>query len=176
MGAVDVKQAGERELVLEWDSSASNDMIADSTLALITGIDKSPASVKRKFSLFLVRRHPFLTSVSHGSNDAPALTLTLTPALTLTHSAAFSAAQHYTNTVFYSIVTTRHAVLLQAHHPQQGAHQAAQQNANRAEEEVQAGHAVLLAAAQKTDFRGPGQDDGARGYHLPVAAGQGARA
>ena len=47
MGTVDVKQVSERELVLEWDSSASNDMIADSTLALITGIDKSPASVKR---------------------------------------------------------------------------------------------------------------------------------
>ena len=47
MGAIDVKQMSEHELVLEWDSSASNDMIADSTLALITGIDKSPASVKR---------------------------------------------------------------------------------------------------------------------------------
>ncbi|KAH9839402.1 beta-lactamase-like protein [Rhodofomes roseus] len=46
MGAVDVKQAQENELILEWDSSASNDMIADSTLALVTGIDKSPASVK----------------------------------------------------------------------------------------------------------------------------------
>ncbi|KAJ7630489.1 beta-lactamase-like protein [Roridomyces roridus] len=46
MGAVDVKQTGEHELTLEWDSSASNDMLADSTLALITGIDKSPASVK----------------------------------------------------------------------------------------------------------------------------------
>ena len=42
-----MKQMSEHELVLEWDSSASNDMIADSTLALITGIDKSPASVKR---------------------------------------------------------------------------------------------------------------------------------
>ncbi|KAJ7480173.1 beta-lactamase-like protein [Mycena galericulata] len=38
MGAVD--------LTLEWDSSASNDMLADSALALITGIDRSPASVK----------------------------------------------------------------------------------------------------------------------------------
>lgn len=47
MGAVDVKQTHDHELTLEWDSSASNDMIADSTLALITGIDKSPASVKR---------------------------------------------------------------------------------------------------------------------------------
>lgn len=48
MGAVDVKQTSEHELTLEWDSSASNDMIADSTLGLITGIDKSPASVKRQ--------------------------------------------------------------------------------------------------------------------------------
>ncbi|KAL6310461.1 beta-lactamase-like protein [Sparassis latifolia] len=46
MGAVDVKQTQEHELLLEWDSSASNDMIADATLALITGIDQSPASVK----------------------------------------------------------------------------------------------------------------------------------
>jgi cleavage and polyadenylation specificity factor subunit 3 len=46
MGTVDIKQAGEHELTLEWDSSASNDMIADSALALVTGIDKSPASAK----------------------------------------------------------------------------------------------------------------------------------
>ncbi|KAK7057211.1 beta-lactamase-like protein [Favolaschia claudopus] len=46
MGAIDIKQTQEHELTLEWDSSASNDMLADSTLALITGIDKSPASVK----------------------------------------------------------------------------------------------------------------------------------
>ena len=49
MGAVDVKMTGEHELTLEWDSSASNDMIADSTLALINGIDTSPASVKCTF-------------------------------------------------------------------------------------------------------------------------------
>ena len=48
MGIADVKQTGEHELTLEWESSASNDMVADSTLALITGIDKSPASAKRK--------------------------------------------------------------------------------------------------------------------------------
>ncbi|KAG7449534.1 Metallo-hydrolase oxidoreductase [Guyanagaster necrorhizus] len=46
MGAIDVKQTQEHELTLEWDSSASNDMLADATLALIIGIDKSPASVK----------------------------------------------------------------------------------------------------------------------------------
>lgn len=46
MGAVDVKHSREFEAILEWDSSASNDMIADSVLALILGIDASPASVK----------------------------------------------------------------------------------------------------------------------------------
>lgn len=51
MGVLDVKQTGEHELTLEWDSSASHDMIADSTLALITGIDKSPASAKREYFL-----------------------------------------------------------------------------------------------------------------------------
>jgi cleavage and polyadenylation specificity factor subunit 3 len=48
MGAVDVKLTQIHEVTIEWESSASNDMIADSTLALITGIDKSPASVKCK--------------------------------------------------------------------------------------------------------------------------------
>lgn len=49
MGVVDVKHTQEHELTLEWDSSASNDMIADSTVALVMGIDKSPASVKCMF-------------------------------------------------------------------------------------------------------------------------------
>lgn len=52
-----MKHTGEHELTLEWESSSSNDMIADSTLALITGIDSSPASVKRAYiSLFLCLR------------------------------------------------------------------------------------------------------------------------
>jgi len=46
MGVVDLKHTQEHELTIEWESSSSNDMIADSTLALVTGIDKSPASVK----------------------------------------------------------------------------------------------------------------------------------
>jgi cleavage and polyadenylation specificity factor subunit 3 len=50
MGAVDVKHTGPHELTLEWESSASNDMIADSSIALIIGIDRSPASVKCKMS------------------------------------------------------------------------------------------------------------------------------
>ncbi|OCH95063.1 Metallo-hydrolase/oxidoreductase [Obba rivulosa] len=58
MGAVDVKHTQEHEVTLEWDSSASNDMIADSTLALITGIDKSPASAK-------------LTTSPHSHSHAP---------------------------------------------------------------------------------------------------------
>lgn len=49
MGVVDVKHTQEHELTLEWDSSASNDMIADSTLALLMSVDQSPASVKRAF-------------------------------------------------------------------------------------------------------------------------------
>jgi len=46
MGSVDVKHTKEDELTLEWESSVTTDMIADSTLALILGIESSPASVK----------------------------------------------------------------------------------------------------------------------------------
>lgn len=48
MGVIDVKHTQEHELTLEWESSASNDMIADSCLAVVAEIDKSPASVKRE--------------------------------------------------------------------------------------------------------------------------------
>ncbi|KAG9045211.1 endoribonuclease ysh1 [Tulasnella sp. UAMH 9824] len=46
MGAVHVKHISETELMLEWIASASNDMIADSVIAVLMGIDSSPASVK----------------------------------------------------------------------------------------------------------------------------------
>jgi cleavage and polyadenylation specificity factor subunit 3 len=85
MGVVDVKQSQEHELTLEWESSASNDMVADSTLALITGIDKSPASVKRTFlkndgdklepcrlTFFLVTTHPHSHSHPHADPDGDA--------------------------------------------------------------------------------------------------------
>uniref|UniRef100_A0A0W0FGU9 Pre-mRNA 3'-end-processing endonuclease polyadenylation factor C-term domain-containing protein n=1 Tax=Moniliophthora roreri TaxID=221103 RepID=A0A0W0FGU9_MONRR len=62
MGAIDIKLTSEHELTLEWESSASVDMIADSTLALITGIDKSPASVK-------VTNHLHSHSHSHPHAD-----------------------------------------------------------------------------------------------------------
>ncbi|KAF9244896.1 beta-lactamase-like protein [Melanogaster broomeanus] len=48
MDVVDVKHTAEHELTLEWESSGSNDMIADATLAVLTGIDESPASVQRR--------------------------------------------------------------------------------------------------------------------------------
>lgn len=72
MGVVDVKQTQEHELTLEWESSASNDMIADATLALITGIDKSPASVKCKVSFYAgvifngSLHNPLVTSHAHS--------------------------------------------------------------------------------------------------------------
>ncbi|PVG03158.1 Metallo-hydrolase/oxidoreductase [Serendipita vermifera] len=50
MGCVDIKHTREDELTLEWESSVTTDMIADSTLALILGIDSSPASVKLTLS------------------------------------------------------------------------------------------------------------------------------
>ncbi|KDR80406.1 hypothetical protein GALMADRAFT_242826 [Galerina marginata CBS 339.88] len=65
MDTVDVKHSGAHELTLEWASSSSNDMIADSTLALITSIAESPASVK-------LTTHPH--SHSHNETDAGAHT------------------------------------------------------------------------------------------------------
>lgn len=70
MGAVDVKHTQEHELTLEWDSSASNDMIADSCLALILEIDKSPASVKRKIHVASRERRQFMFISNHNSHHA----------------------------------------------------------------------------------------------------------
>ncbi|KAG0149819.1 hypothetical protein CROQUDRAFT_653097 [Cronartium quercuum f. sp. fusiforme G11] len=46
METVDVKMIEEHQLILEWVGSVNNDMIADSVLALLLGIDRSPASLK----------------------------------------------------------------------------------------------------------------------------------
>ncbi|OBZ68081.1 Endoribonuclease YSH1 [Grifola frondosa] len=75
-GAVDIKQTEQHELTLEWDSSASNDMIADSTLALITGIDRSPASVKltthpHSHVHSHAPEHPHPHSDTHGEDENP---------------------------------------------------------------------------------------------------------
>lgn len=45
MGVIDVKHT-EHELIIEWESSAINDMIADSALAVVAGADHSQASVQ----------------------------------------------------------------------------------------------------------------------------------
>lgn len=78
MGVVDVKQSQEHELTLEWDSSAGNDMIADSTLALITGIDKSPASVKCMIAKFLLYDDLTLPPSDISTTFRLALALTFT--------------------------------------------------------------------------------------------------
>lgn len=46
MNAVDVKHTGEQQVTVEWESSGENDMIADATVGLLAGVDKSAASVK----------------------------------------------------------------------------------------------------------------------------------
>ncbi|CEQ39582.1 SPOSA6832_01125 [Sporobolomyces salmonicolor] len=47
METVDVKLAHKHELAIEWVGGATNDMIADSVLAVVLGIESSPASVKQ---------------------------------------------------------------------------------------------------------------------------------
>lgn len=55
MNGVQVVQISPTAVELRWKSSSSNDMIADSALALLLGIDGSPATAKRKciFLLFI---------------------------------------------------------------------------------------------------------------------------
>ena len=43
---VDIKHSSNQYMTLEWMGSAANDMIADSVLALLLGIEGSPATVK----------------------------------------------------------------------------------------------------------------------------------
>ena len=46
MSSVDIKRVSDHELAVEWVSSVTDDMIADSVVTLVLGIDSSPASVK----------------------------------------------------------------------------------------------------------------------------------
>jgi cleavage and polyadenylation specificity factor subunit 3 len=50
MSTVDIKASGKFELSIEWVGSVTNDMIADSVIALVLGVDRSPASVKKTTS------------------------------------------------------------------------------------------------------------------------------
>lgn len=73
MSVVDVKCSQDDELTLEWDSSASTDMIADSTLALLLSVDKTPASVKRASrATHPVPAHPLtpMTVTTHAHSHA----------------------------------------------------------------------------------------------------------
>lgn len=71
MGVVDVKHTAEHELTLEWDASASNDMIADSTVALIISIDRSPASAKCELFSIILNASPRTISRFTGTNPFP---------------------------------------------------------------------------------------------------------
>lgn len=46
MDTVDIKQAEENNVLLEWKAGAMNDAIADSVLALTLSVETSPVSVK----------------------------------------------------------------------------------------------------------------------------------
>ncbi|BGP16640.1 hypothetical protein JCM10213_000444 [Rhodosporidiobolus nylandii] len=50
MQTVDVKMTDKHELAIEWVGGVTNDMIADSVLAVVLGIEGSPASVKKTTS------------------------------------------------------------------------------------------------------------------------------
>ncbi|GAA5989011.1 hypothetical protein JCM5350_001749 [Sporobolomyces pararoseus] len=50
MQTVDVKLSDKHEVAIEWVGGATNDMVADSVLAVVLGIESSPASVKQTSS------------------------------------------------------------------------------------------------------------------------------
>ncbi|GAA5874775.1 hypothetical protein JCM16303_002978 [Sporobolomyces ruberrimus] len=50
MQTVDVKLSDKHEIAIEWVGGATNDMVADSVLAVVLGIESSPASVKQTSS------------------------------------------------------------------------------------------------------------------------------
>lgn len=58
MNAVQVVQISETIVELQWSSNTSNDMIADSALAVLLGIDASPATVKCEYHSILVIASP----------------------------------------------------------------------------------------------------------------------
>ena len=74
MNAVQLSQVSTTVAELRWESNTSNDMIADSALALLLGIDSSPATVKRKsglpMRLTIVTSNPHPHSHSHSHSHA----------------------------------------------------------------------------------------------------------
>ncbi|KAH6851221.1 beta-lactamase-like protein [Chaetomium sp. MPI-CAGE-AT-0009] len=68
MGCVTVRYRTSGEVELEWEGNMLNDGIADAVMAVLLGIESSPAAVKRSAS-----KH----SHSHGQDSADADTITL---------------------------------------------------------------------------------------------------
>ncbi|BGP02412.1 Endoribonuclease YSH1 [Rhodotorula toruloides ATCC 204091] len=66
METVDVKMTDKHELAIEWVGGVTNDMIADSVLAVVLGIEGSPASVKKTTD-----DHPHHHSHPHPYAEAP---------------------------------------------------------------------------------------------------------
>ncbi len=64
MNAVSLLLVSETVAELQWSSNTSNDMIADSALALLMGIDASPATVKREST-------ETKTPLSHAVTSSP---------------------------------------------------------------------------------------------------------
>lgn len=76
METVDVKHVDKHALAIEWVGGVTNDMIVDSVLAVVLGIDGSPASVKRECSLRLdwslaPRRLTRLLDLAETTEDHP---------------------------------------------------------------------------------------------------------
>jgi cleavage and polyadenylation specificity factor subunit 3 len=59
MSCVTVRCFGNGELELEWEGNMLNDGIADAVMAVLLGIESSPAAVKRKWSLHAQSMYPF---------------------------------------------------------------------------------------------------------------------
>ncbi|KAL9934817.1 hypothetical protein V8E36_006592 [Tilletia maclaganii] len=64
MDVLDIKQSGKHQLTLEWSASTPNDMVADSAVALLLGVDSSPASVK-------MTTHPHSHGPGHNHSHEP---------------------------------------------------------------------------------------------------------
>ncbi|KAK3297962.1 beta-lactamase-like protein [Chaetomium fimeti] len=74
MGCVAVRYRSSGEVELEWEGNMLNDGIADAVMAVLLGIESSPAAVKRSAT-----KHPHSHSHSHGQDaDADADTNILT--------------------------------------------------------------------------------------------------
>ncbi len=69
MGAVDVRQSARHELLVEWVSSIANDMVADSIVALLLGIDSAPSSVKMTMHSHKHHHHHNADAKAEGSDE-----------------------------------------------------------------------------------------------------------